>query len=1027
MMTGHYGRQRGTWRDVDVEGESVVDLSAITRPVGRLVATAQNGLEVLRYGGLETGAVPSPFQIVDSTPMYRLRRYFPPDVRPGAKPPGPPVLMVHPMMMSADMWDLTRDEGAVGILYRAGLDPWVIDFGSPDKVEGGMQRNLADHVVALSEAIDTVKQVSGRDVHLAGYSQGGMFCYQTAAYRQSRGLASIIAFGAPVDTLAALPLNLPAGLAAGAADFMADHVFSRIDIPGWLARMGFQILDPVKSAQARVEFLLQLHDREALLPREQQRRFLASEGWISWSGPAISELLKQFVAHNRMMTGGFAIRGQLVTLSDITCPVLAFVGEVDDIGQPPSVRGIRRAAPQADVYEYVIRTGHFGLVVGSKASQQTWPTVAGWVKWLEGDGDMPDHVEPMALQPAEHVESGVSLTSRAAHGATAATEMAFGVARSAAGALVSANKSARTLAVETVRTLPRLARLGQINDHTRISLGRIISEQARGAPDGEFLLYDGRVHTYEAVDRRINNVVRGLIDVGVRQGTRVGVLMETRPSALVAIAALSRLGAVAVLMPPDADLAAAARLGAVSEIIADPTHLQAARSLPMHVLVLGGGVRDLHVADDADVVDMEQINPDQVALPGWYRPNPGLARDLAFIAFSSVNGDLVARQITNYRWALSAFGTASAANLGRSDTVYCLTPLHHQSGLLVSLGGAVVGGARIALSRGLRPDRFLQEIRQYGVSVVSYTWAMLREVIDDPSFRLSGGHPVRLFIGSGMPTGLWERVVDIFAPAHVVEFFATTDGEAVLANVSGAKIGSKGRALPGGGQVDLAAYDADDDLILEDNRGFVRRAAVNEVGVLLARPRGPVDPTASVKRGVFAPADTWVSSEYLFRRDEDGDYWLVDNRSSVIHTSRGPVFAMPISDAVGHIGAVDVAVTYPVEGRGRQLAITALALCPGGSITTAELSEALTDLPVGNPPDLVHVVPDIELSASYRPLTGPLRAAGVPRPSRRNSWYFDPDTNGYRRLTVAVRAEITGGQDRDSSLDGPRMQPRAQQ
>ena len=74
-----------------IKGEqAVVDLSAITRPVGRLVATAQNGLEVLRYGGLETGAVPSPFQIIQSVPMYRLRRYFPPDVRPGAKRPGPP-------------------------------------------------------------------------------------------------------------------------------------------------------------------------------------------------------------------------------------------------------------------------------------------------------------------------------------------------------------------------------------------------------------------------------------------------------------------------------------------------------------------------------------------------------------------------------------------------------------------------------------------------------------------------------------------------------------------------------------------------------------------------------------------------------------------------------------------------------------------------------------------------------------------------------------------------------------------------
>jgi putative long chain acyl-CoA synthase len=170
-----------------------------------------------------------------------------------------------------------------------------------------------------------------------------------------------------------------------------------------------------------------------------------------------------------------------------------------------------------------------------------------------------------------------------------------------------------------------------------------------------------------------------------------------------------------------------------------------------------------------------------------------------------------------------------------------------------------------------------------------------------------------------------------------------------------------------------------------------------------------VDPTASVKRGVFAPADTWVSTEYLFRRDEDGDYWLVDNRGLVIHTARGPVYASPINDAVGRLGAVDLAVTYGVGVGGHQLAITALALCPGGSIPSADLSEALADLPVGYPPDIVHVVPEMKLSASYRPLLSPLRAEGIPKPSR-NAWYLDPDTNRYKRLTVAVRTEIAGAQ-----------------
>ena len=45
-------------------------LSAITKPLERLVSTAQNGYEVARFGGLETGAEPSTFQIVESNNGY---------------------------------------------------------------------------------------------------------------------------------------------------------------------------------------------------------------------------------------------------------------------------------------------------------------------------------------------------------------------------------------------------------------------------------------------------------------------------------------------------------------------------------------------------------------------------------------------------------------------------------------------------------------------------------------------------------------------------------------------------------------------------------------------------------------------------------------------------------------------------------------------------------------------------------------------------------------------------------------------
>src|SRR6202042_1151319 len=172
----------------------------------------------------------------------------------------------------------------------------------------------------------------------------------------------------------------------------------------------------------------------------------------------------------------------------------------------------------------------------------------------------------------------------------------------------------------------------------------------------------------------------------------------------------------------------------------------------------------------------------------------------------------------------------------------------------------------------------------------------------------------------------------------------------------------------------LGAYDTEQDLILEDERGYVQIADVNQVGVLLAASNGPIDPTASVKRGVFAPGDTWISTEYLFRRDEDGDFWLMGRRGSVVHTARGLVYSEPVTDALGLINGVDLAVTYNVPVGNQEVAVSAVTLLPGATITAADLTEAFANMPIGLGPDMVHVVSELTLSATYRPTVSALRA-----------------------------------------------------
>lgn len=960
----------------------------------RVLATAQNGLEVIRYGGLGRATDSSPFTVVERRPMYRLRHYF-----PNESGGGPVVLFVPPLMVNADIWDVNGDDGAVGILHRSGIDCWVIDFGSPSTEEGGWKRDLADHVLAVHSAIDTVCAETGHTVHLMGYSQGGMFAYQAAAFRSGKGIASIVTFGSPVDIVAGMPLGLPHAAVTDLVDFAADHVVPRLPITDRMVRIGFQLLDPVKTAKARIDFLRQLHDREALLPKERQRRFLSNEGWVGYAGPAAADLLKQFVVHNRMMLGGFVIRDQPISLADLKCPILAFVGEVDQIGQPAAVRGIVRAAPRAEVYESTVVSGHFGLVAGSVATRCTWPRVRDWVGWVEGGNPLPDEIVPMADQPAENAPRTALL--RAVHTATALAEAGTGVGRALENVVSNTVRGSVGLAEGAARTLPRLTRMGTIQADTKISIGRLMAEQARRTPHGECFLFDDRVHTHAAVDTRIENVVRGLISVGIRPATRVGVVMETRPSALVTLAALSRIGAVAVLLAPESDLVTALEQTGTGILVSDPENVWHAVSTGARVLVLGGGdARGLAVPDGTDVIDLEKIDPQRVQLPGWYRPNPGRARELAFILVSGTGDRLDIKYITNHRWALSAFGTASAADLDHKDTVYCLAPLHHSSGLLVSLGGAIAGGSRIALARSLDPARFAEEVHRYGVTVVTYTWTMLRDILDAEVFPAGYPHPIRLFIGSGMPPGLWRRTLEQFAPARVLEFYASIEGDVVLANVPGVKCGCKGRPVPGTARVELVAFDPLTGQVQVDDNGYARRCADNEVGLLIGSAGANVDLSRGGLRGVFEPEDSWLPTENLFRRDSDGDYWLVDRIDTVIRTRRGPVFTQPIVDVLNDIAAIDMEVAYALPARDRVLAVAAVSVRPGHTLGPADLTEALRSLPPAQRPDLVYVVDDIPRSPSYRPSAHAVRENYAPRPGPQ-TWWYNPDSEAYEELTEA--------------------------
>jgi putative long chain acyl-CoA synthase len=1011
----------------------------------RLVAALRNAMDIARLGRLEQEER-TPYEVVLREPTFRLRRYQRHGGAAAASATaanaaatsgaasGPAIVLVPPLMLTSEVYDIAPGGSAVAELLERGADPWVVDFGAPERQEGALERTLADHVLAVSRAVDHVRRVTGRDVHLAGYSQGGIFVYLAAAWRRSEGLATVITFGTPVNVHENVLPGIPDDLAVPVIEALGSVLslgFARSAVPAWLSRNAFRLMSPTKEIQNQLEFLRSLHDREALARREGQRRFLADEGWVAWPGPAFRELIEQMIQGNRLFAGGFVIEGSTVTLADVTVPVLVFVGARDDIARPPVVRSVGDAAPRASLWECEVDAGHMGLVVGSKALAETWPTVVEWMRWNEGCAEKPGAVARLgegasrASRAAKRSvvrdgsgsrEGGEGIDGILADGERGLLDVVSDLGRGAVSMVLDAvgegAEAVSTVGATLARQLPRLARLEGLRRNTRVGLAMALAEQAAHSADGTFFLYEGRAHTFAAADARVDAIVRGLLSIGVRAGENVGVLMGTRPTALALVAAVNRLGAVAVMLRPDGDLAAELAAGGVRHLVADPELAATAATVWPRTLHVLGGVNAAGRALPAGAVDMERIDPAGVEVPRWYQPSPGLAEDVAFVFFAGRGKTLRANRITNRRWALSAFGTASAASLSSADTVYAWTPITHPTGLLVSMSGALVGGSRLAMAQGFSASTFWDDVRRYGASVVFYTGMMLREVVDAPRDPAERKHPVRMFAGSGLPRVLWQRLVERFGPVDVLEFYASTESTAILANVTGRKVGSQGRPLPGSAEVRLAAWRLDRGEPVYEADGFVRAAADGEPGMMLARldrERGAVE--GKFLRNVFERGDAWSVTGSVFERDADGDFRFVDHVGDFLASAKGPIPSLPIENAVWELPEVSAAAAYGLRTGtpGPELPAVAVVLRAGATFDLEGLSRHVSErLEAASRPLVVRVVDELPVTAGYRVQKAVLRAQGVPKEDLAAGRVFGrmPGETGYVVFDAARLAKL---------------------
>lgn len=951
-----------------------------------LSSGAERAAELVRMGRLsvsdETRA--AGFAVVDHMDHGALRRY-------GTGGDSSPVLLIPPLMLTAEIYDLAPDLSATSSLVTAGIDTWVLDFGAPERTEGGMARTLDDHVRAVVWALRRVVAVTGRHCHLAGYSQGGMFAYQAAAFLGSEDIASVLTFGAPVDIHRSVP-TVASGVVANMVRGVEPVIrapLERIEgVPGSLTSLAFRLLTPRKELEQLVTFLGNLRDRSALERQRRRRRFLTGEGFVAWPGPALLRFFEDFVVHNRLVSGGFIIDGRSLTLADVRCPVLCFVGRRDDLARPAAVRAIHAVAPHAEIREIELAAGHFGLVVGSRAMRDTWPAVAEWIRYRDGTGPLPRLLQPAtSVPPGDDDASPAAAEPRGGRPEGGGDELARlndeivatlrGVWKNLGETFRETTDTAHALRHQ----LPRIWRLEAMTEETLVGPSRALAEQARARPDATFFLWRGRAFSYRDADGRVTNVARGLWHHGLRPGARVAVRMAARPSLLSVVTAVVRLGGVVVLASPDLDEASWRRVLATEEIaavITDPEGARACRrTFAGEVLVLGGGAR--RTLDVDGVIDLEAVDLDAAPWPSSLAPDPGRARDLAFVLVRpGAPGRPRVARVTYGRWAFSALGAASTTALIPEDTVYCPLPLHHPTGLMVAVGAALVSGSRLALASGFAVDGFWRDVRRYGATTVFYAGDMARALVLAPPTPGERHHPLRTFAGSGMRPDVWTTLEERFG-VRVVEFYASTERNLILSHASGRKPGSIGRRLPGSVDVALVRYDFDGETLRREGGRWLR-ADAGQWGVALAR--APSDATGeNVVVDAFEPGDRWWRTGDVLERDADGDYWFIDRLGDILRTAAGPVSSRAVEQAL--LEGLDAARVAVFVRGGTIYAAISSGAGARGPIDGASLGRALVDVaPAAWPQRVLVVDGDLPLTDGYRPLKSALRA-GSPLMLRR--------------------------------------------
>jgi fatty-acyl-CoA synthase len=477
----------------------------------------------------------------------------------------------------------------------------------------------------------------------------------------------------------------------------------------------------------------------------------------------------------------------------------------------------------------------------------------------------------------------------------------------------------------------------------------VMDELAEKFADRLALISDRESFTYAELNRRGNRYAHWARDEGLAKDEVVCLLMPNRPEFVAIWLGIIRAGGTAALL--NTNLTGAALAHCVNLVAAK--HIIVAAELAKNFmtaqpLVTGEPKVWIHGECEVAALRLDEAISAYSETPLEKEDRPALTLDdrALLIYTSGTTGLPKAAKINHYRVLAAMDAFSAIMHIRADDRLYNCLPLYHTSGGVIAICAPLREGASVFIREKFSARQFWDDVVERECTLFQYIGELCRYLVNAPPHAKERSHKLRLCCGNGLRPDIWETFGTRFGIREIREFYAATEGNAILFNLDNTP-GAVGR-VPGWAHfifpLRIIAFDIDKEEPIRDANGFCRECKADEIGEVVSqilisalkpgqRFDGYSDQSATEKkilRDAFAKGDMWFRSGDLMRRDGRGYFFFVDRIGDTFRWKGENVATSEVAELINTFDAVKEANVYgvPVDGREGKAGMVAIVADP---------------------------------------------------------------------------------------------------